>query len=835
MPKIPDSLPVKITVSNLTLEVPKALFEHSALRAAIFVCRKGRSAATRRTKWFTLADPSLVPSNTRQSVALASSHLGGSRQASTSEEADPSAEHHIEDVPVEMAVLEYSGINNVVYEVDMKPLNVFDGDWVFDQKTTHPLSVFAKILVRNRPGVRLNAAKSEQESNLHEMLQMDHDDLEGSEDGESDNYSNEHGDGGVRDDPALEMSLSGIGLTEAQMADLCGEESSNEMVMNQMRRGMDCKRRYLQFPKTIDMATIVNTKAKTANFCERLVCKNAALLGTMLSFTVTAEVPREKLTKFEDEVKSKEGKEELKRREKEEKLLEKERKKEEKEEQKRREKEDRKNGKKTEKAYGADVTEAHNPGGAKNELKAPPQQQSQPSSTPDGAGKKKKGGFLPLQLVKSVFTKEEKPEKVTPFAVKLTSTPFPYLVMLYNFQLGKLVKDPENYRAVHIRLGTDAVSTEDFPRLLLDATKPSVKTESTITWYDGSLRNAVSFNFGTACIFFGDKAIRNITGFETLRALQEHERQYHEAKKAALEGSLSQRRESANSDLFHEQLMNVGTLFHPITFEPTKYSANSNQALATKFTRVTAQLIVAEKTIGEVRLSDEAEKREYVRRLKKEQHQREKAAKEAERAAKEAEKAAKKEAEKKKKEGSGADGAATSNTADVSNEASRHLDTETTTSTATTTTTGVDESSKAAGTPSTTAANHVSPKPAKDSDEDSHADRPPTFEAGAADHLDATEEVPATPESGKKEKKEKRERDGSKIVLNESSSFQLSTYVINEDYVPADGLQYRILFQTGEELTFRARRFFLPSVCLFGDDGCKREPTLSDYMNATTD
>lgn len=820
MPKIPDSVPVKVTVSKITLEVPKSFFEHAALRAAIFVGRKGRSAATRRTKWFTLADPALVGSRTRQSVALPASHLGGSRRGSAVIEAEASGEHHVEDVAVEMAVLEYSGMNNVVYEVDMKPLNIFDGDWVFDQKTTHPLSVFAKILVRGRPGERAaGGAKSEQESNLNEMLHMDQDDMDSEDD--SDNFSNEHGEGGNGAD--LEMSLSGIGLSEAQMAALAGEENSNEMVMNQLRRGVDCKRRYLQFPKTIDMASIVNTKAKTADFCERLQCKNAALLGSTLSFTVTAELPQEKLTKFEDKVKTKEEEKEMKRREKEEKVLEKERKKEDKEEAKRREKEEKKRGTKLEKSYGADVTDAQNPSGAKNELRAPPAPQE--ASTPDSA-KKKKSGFSPLNLVKGIFTKEEKPEKTTPFAVKLTTTAYPFLVMLSDFELSKLVMEPQNYRAVHIRLGTDSASTDDFPRLLLDTTKPSAKVESTVTWFDGTTRPAISFKFDTARIFFGDKALRNITGFETLRALQEHEKHYHEARRDALEGSTSQRRESVDSDLFHEQLMNVGTHFHPIAYEATKYSANGNQALPTKFTRVTAQLIVADKAVGEVRPSDLEEKKAYVRKLKKEQKQREKEEKERAKAEKEAEKAARKaEAKKHTEAGEAGDHIDGAEAAEAAQEVA-------------------DSSTpKSGGTPSTTAANHnASPDAAaaKDSDEDSSdgakeqaAGAEANFEAGAADHLDATETVAATPESTKKEKKEKRESDGSKVVFNKSNSFQLSTYAINEDYMPEEGVQYRILFQTGEELSFRARRFFLPSVCAFGADGCTREPTFGDYMNAT--
>ena len=847
MPKIPDSVPVKVTVSKITLEVPKSFFEQSALRAAIFIGRKGRAAATRRTKWFTLADPALVPANTRQSVALPTSHIPGSRRESMAVEAEASGKHHVEQVPVEMAVLEYSGINNVVYEVDMKPLNVFDGDWVFDQKTTHPLSVFAKILVKNRPGMRQAAGKSEQESNLNEMVQMDQDDMESETEEESDNSSNEHGEGELHgdDSSAMEMSLSGIGLTEAQLAALSGEENSNEMIMNQLRRGIDCKRRFLRFPKLIDMATIVNTKAKSADYCERLVCKSAALLGATLSFTITAELPRDKLATFEDKVRTKEDKEEMKRREKEEKLLEKECRNQEKEERKRREKEDKKAGKRKEKNYGADVTDEQNASGAKNEFSSP-QAAPQPPSTPDGA-KRKKSSFSPLNLVKNIFTKEEKPEKATPFAVKLTSTPYPYLVMLYDFQLGKLTKQPENYRAVHIRIGTDAASTDDFPRLLLDATKPSAKTESTITWYDGTTRQAVGFNFGAARIFFGDKAIRNVTGFDTLRALEEHERYYNEAKKDAMEGSTSQRRASDSSDIFHEQLMNVGTQFHAIAFEPTKYSTNSNQALATKYTRVTAQLIVAETVVGEVRPSDEEEKREYIRRLKKEQRQREKeerdrvkAEKEAAKAAKKAEPAKKKDGDAEAAEGSGTAPTTTTTTTTTddnnnnNNADSKHKSNEHT------------PDSKEGETPSTTAAHHASPKPMIDSDEDSEAgeaehkageagEERPMFEAGATDHLDATENVLPTQDAGKKEKKEKKEKDGSKIVQSHSRSFQLSTYMINEDYVPEEGLHYHIRFVTGEELTFRARRLFLPSVCVFGDDGNKREPTLSDYLNSATE
>ncbi|KPI86014.1 hypothetical protein ABL78_4917 [Leptomonas seymouri] len=822
MPKTPDSVPVKITVSKITLEVPKAFFEHSALRAAVLVGRKGRSAATRRTKWFTLADPALVPSRTRQSVALPTSSLGGVRRASMALEGEDSAEQrHIDEVPVEMAVLEYSGVNNVVYDVDMKPLNVFEGDWVFDQKTTHPLTIFAKLLVKNRPGVRTFGGKSDQESNLNEVLQMDQEDME-SEEGESDHFSDGHEEVGAQNGGALEMSLTGMDLTEAQLAALSGEANPNEMVMNQLRRGEDCKRRYLQFPKTIDVATIVNTKAKTMDYCERLTCKNAALLGATLSFTVTAELPHEKLAKYEDKVKSKEGKEEMRRREKEEKIIEKECKREEKEEKKRREKADAKSGKK-EKNYGADLTETPHPSGSKGKLKdaqvaaAPPQPPQQQPSTPDSS--KKKSGFSPFQLVKGIFAKEEKPVQATPFTLKLTSTPYPFLVMLYDFELSKLVKEPVNYRAVHIRLGSDSPSTEVFPRLLLDATKPSAKTESTITWHDGSVRDVISFKFGQSRIFFGDKAIRHITGFETLRALQEHERQYHEAKKAATEEGLgSQRRQSVDNDLFREQLMNIGTQFQSVAFEPTKYSTGGNQALATKFTRVTAQLIVASKVVGEVRQSDAAETAAYINKLKKAQKQREKEEKERLKAEKAAKKAEKKQGD------AAATGAA--GDADSSSNTQREAETSTT-------------ASKNPGTPSASAANRASAKDGngmRESDgTEKEGEDQQTFEASAADHVDPTAEVAATSEADKRGKKEGREKDGDRIVLNQSSSFQLSTYVINEDYMPKDGLPYRILFHTGEELSFRARRFFLPSVCVFGDDGCTREQTLDGYMSSAAE
>ncbi|KPA73447.1 hypothetical protein ABB37_09887 [Leptomonas pyrrhocoris] len=820
MPKVAENVPVKVTVSKMTLEVPKSFFDQAALRAAIFVGRKGRSAATRRTKWFTLADPSLVPSRTRQSVALPTSHLRGSQRGSmvVEDEAAGGEQHHVEETPVEMAVLEYSGINTVVYDVDMRPLNIFEGDWVFDQKTTHPMTVFAKILVKNRPGARGGGGKSELESNLNEMLQMDQDDMESDED-ESDGFSNEHDDGGAHDDDsALSISLTGVNLTEAQMTALKGTENPNEVVMNQLRRAVDCKKRYLQFPKAIDVATIVNTKAKTADFCERLMCKNAALLGSTLSFTVAAELPLEKLSKFEDKAKSKEDKEEIKRREKEEKGLEKERKKEEKEEKKRREKEEKKSGKKEDKVYGTDITDAQNPSGAKNEPKSllPNAASQQQPTTPEGS-KKKKSGFPPLDLVKGLFTKEEKPEQATPFTVKLTSTPYPFLVMLYDFQLSKLVMEPVNYRAVHIRLGTDAPSTEDFPRLLLDTTKPNTQTESTITWYDGSTRNVTSFHFDHSRIFFGDKAIRHITGFATLRALQEHERQYHEAKKAAPAESNSPHRESADNDLFREQLMNVGTQFQPITFAPTKYSTNGNQALATKFTRVTAQLIVAENVVGEVHPSDAAEKEAFVHKLKKEQKQKKKEEKDRVKAEKEAEKAAKKAEKKKDDAAAAADAESSRNTSPEADNA------------ASTATTMTSASSKIGE------ENHADDgaegKEKADDAEGGEEDKP-TFEAGGEDRLEASEAASATPEAGKKDKKEKHEKDGAKIVLNQSNSFQLSTYVMNEDFIPQDGLQYHILFQTGEELTFRARRFFLPSVCSFGDEGCTRETTLNDYLNS---
>ncbi|CAD2222703.1 hypothetical protein AGDE_15266 [Angomonas deanei] len=770
MSKVPKSLNVKFEISDFQLELPKQTFESNGARVAIFVGRKGKDALTRRSKWFTISDPSELPTSTRQ---LATIDMSASRRASAGGVEETA---NITEQPSEMVVVKFGALNNVTYDVEMHPINKFDGDWVFNAKLGHPLMVFAKVITKTRPGVVGNAAQSERESNLNDMMNIDQEDMD--DDFSGDDEKDLEGDQNDEDDLSV-AGMKNMGLTAEQVAALTGEDRTEDQVLVEqlIREVAPIKRRYLAFPKQIDVADIVNTKAKTQEFSDRLKCKSAALLGSVLTFKVTAIVPKDEIEKHEEKAKEKEDKEAKKQREKEEKLLEKERKK--------REKESKKANKNAEGSYGVDVTNRDTDGGAVAHTDA-----SAPASAETSAKKKSRNPFsLIKEGVTSVFRPEDKTQ-ITPFPLKHKSSPFPFLILLDNFQLRQLRMPAQFYRAVHIRFGNDSNSLETFPILLLDASSPQFVKQEEYVRFDGTNHTREFLDFADSHVFIGHKHIRNVTGFDTITALQDHEKKYFERKKKLEEAAGEPIPDEPPLDSFQCQLLDVGEKFMPFPIEPAKYSANGAQGVPDKYTRIVASLIVP-KTLTNVPIIDEeAERKAYIAKLKKEQKEKEKAEKEA---AKQREKEAKLAAQN----GETADDVAAEDSGD---EHSSTGDAE-----------KQDEEKKSEPVEEKKEEEPEEKKDEEEGEEKKDGEEGETFESEGADHVEAGEsEEPPKPA-------EPSASTVNKIIANKTSSFQAPTYILNEEYVPRAGVEYVIKFKTGEEIRFRARRVFLPSINEFGD------------------